>query len=79
MLKSLSDKVADFSYSRQILLKRKLNIDVFFYFFQGSFLRTTSATVPVKRVPFGVILNAGKNFCHLKYLKFNQCAIINYN
>ena len=56
---------ADFSYSLQILLKRKLNTDVFL-FFQGSFLRKPSGIAHVKRVPFSVRLNGGENFCHLK-------------
>ena len=60
---SLSDKIADVNYNLRNLLKRKLNTGVFL---QGSFLRTPSATAPVKRLPFGVRLNAGKNFCHSK-------------
>ena len=63
MLESLSDKVADFSYSLQILLKMKLNTG---FSHQVSFLRTPSANAPVKRFPFGVRLNAGKKFCHIK-------------
>ena len=67
MLESLSDKVEVFSYSLQILLKRKLNTGVCFpLFLGGSFLRTPSAATCLKRVPFGVRLNAGENFCHLK-------------
>ena len=63
MLESLSDKVVYFSYSQQNVLKRKLIIGVFL---QGSFLRTSSATASVKRFPFRVRLNDGKNFCHPK-------------
>ena len=63
LLEFLSGKVADFSYSLQNLLKRKLNAGVFR---QGSFLRTPLANALVKRFLFGVRLNAGKNICHPK-------------
>ena len=63
LLEFLSGKVADFSYSLQNLLKRKLNAGVFRH---GSFLRTPLANALVKRFLFGVRLNAGKNICHPK-------------
>ena len=49
----------------------KLNKGVFL---EGRFLRTLSVTAPVKRLLFGVRLNAGKNFCHSKSQKFDQWA-----
>ena len=30
----------------------------------------------MKQDPFGVRLNDGKDFCHLKRQMFNQCAIL---
>ena len=71
MLESLPDKVADFNYSLQSLLRRKLDTGVFL---QGSFLRLPLATAPVKRLPFSVMQNAGKN-CHSKVQKLNQYTI----